>query len=254
MSSPLDQFLINRIWYITNSQLYILISIFIIFYIFLSYFTYNTSTFLDRYNIIILNTYKILESIYRDILSNDKRYSKYLPILISLFLFLLFNNVLGLIPYSFTITSHIIITITLSLSIVLGITILGFQIHRISFFKLFIPSGLNKGNIKYIIPLIFFIELLSYFIRIISLSVRLTANIMSGHTLLKIVSNFSLSLYQFFFSQLHLIYIIFTPIILFLPLFFISGIYLLEIAVAFIQSYVFTLLTLTYLKDIIYLH
>jgi len=165
-------------------------------------------------------------------------YNKYIPLIFSLFIFILFNNLIGLIPYSFTAPSHIIFTFSFSLSIIIGVTIIGFQIHKLSFFKLFVPHGLNQGFIKFLIPLIFSIEIISYLMRILSLSVRLTANLLSGHTLLKILSTFS---FQF---------IVLFPYLFFLPLILIFAVYLLEIGVAFIQAYVFSLLTATYIKDI----
>ena len=144
-----------------------------------------------------------------------------------------------LIPYSFTTTSHIIITLLISTSVIIGITIIGIYKHKYKFINLFIPSGLNQGITKYIIPLIFIIEIISYISRIISLSVRLTANMISGHLLLHIVTNFGLHLSLFLF---------FLPILLLFPL------YILELGVAFIQSYVFTILIISYIKDVEYLH
>jgi len=116
--------------------------------------------------------------------------SRYLPFLLSLFFFILSNNLLGLIPYSFTLTAQIIITITMSLSIIIGVTIIGLLKHKVKFINLFIPAGLD--NMKFLIPFIFLIEIISYLIRIISLSVRLTANMVSGHTLLNIISYFTM--------------------------------------------------------------
>ena len=165
--------------------------------------------------------------------------SKYIPLIINIFIFILLQNVLGLIPYSFTTTSHIAITLTFSLSIIIGVTFIGFRKHSLGFFNLFIPSGLNKGYIKFLIPLIFIIELISYFTRIISLSVRLTANMMSGHTLLKIIANFGLN-YNFAICAVSAVVLI--PVVL------------LELGVAVIQAYVFAMLTASYIKDAELLH
>ena len=133
-------------------------------------------------------------------------------------------------------------TITMSLTIMIGVTLIGLTKHKLKFFYLFVPGGLNKGGLKYLIPFIFLIELVSYLIRVISLSVRLSANLISGHSLLKIIANFGLK------------YTISLPILMLLPLGLLSLIYLLEIAVSIIQAYVFTLLTTTYIKDTELLH
>jgi len=182
-------------------------------------------------------------------------YKRYVPLLASIWVFMLINNVMGLIPYTFTITSHIIITVTISLTIIIGVTIIGIAKHKGKFIKMFIPGGLNEGGIKYIIPIVFGIELVSYLIRIISLAVRMTANIMSGHTLLKIVSTFSNNgIKGIIGGKITIGKIIGGGIAIIIPLIIISGIYLLEIGVAIIQSYVFTLLTATYIKDSEILH
>lgn len=182
---------------------------------------------------------KLINIIYLKIEDMNKeflQFTKYLPLIFYLFMFILINNLLGIIPYSFTTTSHFIITLTMSLSIIIAITLIGFYKHSLKFFTLFIPSGLN---IKIIIPLIFIIELISYLSRIVSLSVRLTTNMISGHILLHLISSFGFLL-PLFFS--------FIPIILLFPFF------ILEIGVCIIQAYVFTLLTLSYIKDVYYLH
>jgi len=143
-----------------------------------------------------------------------------------------------MVPYSYTTTSQIIVTLTLSLSIFLGVTFTGVLLHGYKFIYLFIPSGIPFA----ILPLLFFIELLSYFFRIISLSVRLTGNIVAGHTILKIISNLGCKLSNF------------SVFLLILPFLFIFLLIGLEIAVAIIQSYVFAVLTTTYIKDALYLH
>jgi ATP synthase subunit 6 len=207
----------------------------------------------ERKGIIIMKGYEIVEGMLKEMM--EKEYKKYVPIIGGIFMFIGINNIMGLIPYSFTITSHIIITMTMSLTIIIGVTIIGIKKHKGKFIKLFIPSGLNEGGIKYIIPFIFIIELVSYVIRIISLSVRMTANIMSGHTLLKIVSSFSETGIKGVIGKKITVWKIVPGIIgVIIPLIIISGIYLLEIGVAIIQSYVFTLLTTTYIKDSELLH
>lgn len=249
MNTPLEQFIINPIirinnnWVditITNLTIYLIIAISIIFIIFNITIIKDNKLIKNRWGYLIERLYIEIENILKDMLPKD--YIKYIPLTIIIFLFVLINNIIGLIPYSFTTTAHFIMTITMSLTIMIGVTLLGIFKHKHNFIFLFIPSGLNKGGIKFIIPLIFFIEILSYLIRVISLSVRLSANLISGHTLLKIVANFGLK------------YTISLPILLIFPIALLSAIYLLEIGVAIIQAYVFTLLTTTYIKDTELLH
>lgn len=111
----------------------------------------------------------------------------YFPFIFSLHLFLLFCNLIGMVPYSFTVTSHIVFTFGLALSIFIGINIIGFQVHGFNFFSLFLPRGVPLV----IIPLLITIEFLSYIVKVFTLSIRLFANMTSGHTLLKIIAGFA---------------------------------------------------------------
>jgi len=166
---------------------------------------------------------------------------KYFPLIFSLFMFILTCNLLGMIPYSFTVTSHIIVTFGLGFSIFLGVTILGFQEHGLSYFSLLVPSGAPKA----MIPALVIIETVGYIVKPISLSVRLFANMMAGHTLLKIIAGFGWSIFSFG----GIFYVLgFIPMVILVLL---IG---LEFAVAGIQAYVFTLLVSTYIKDAIHLH
>lgn len=248
MGSPLEQFTIRPIvriygeWIdmtITNSMLYIVIAISIIIGI-ININMNNTKVIKNKYGYVIELMYTKIEEIIKEMIPGE--YRKYIPLITSIFLFILVNNLIGLIPYSFTTTAHVAMTITMSIAIMVGVTIIGITKHKFMFIKLFIPQGLNEGMVKLLIPLIFSIEVVSYLIRVISLSVRLTANLMSGHTLLKIIANFGLK------------YTLFFPILLILPVSLISAIYILELGVAIIQAYVFTLLTATYIKDTELLH
>jgi ATP synthase subunit 6 len=160
----------------------------------------------------------------------------YYPLIINLLIFILFNNLLGLIPYSFTSTSQIIITLLLSVSIIIGVTIIGIIKHKFKFIYLFIPKGLSI----FITPIISFIEIISYLSRVISLSIRLTANMVAGHTILTIISSFGL----YFSLSFNIFFLI--PLLLI--------ILILEIGVAIIQAYVFAILTTTYIKDSLFLH
>jgi len=165
----------------------------------------------------------------------------YFPFIYSLFIFILINNLLGMIPYSFASTSHFILTFSLSFTIVLGATILGFQTHGLKFFSLFVPAGCPLA----LLPLLVCIEFISYLSRCISLGLRLGANVMAGHMLLAILSGLTYTImtsgFVFFILAL-------------LPLAFIILFSVLEFAIAFIQAYVFVVLTCSYLKDVIYLH
>lgn len=231
---------------ITNSSIYLMISMIIIYIITkISLIAIRSRIILNNslFTLIKLSYIKI-EQIIMDLINNSLIASKYIPFIYTLFIFILFNNLIGLIPYSFTTTSHIIITLLFSLSIILATTYIGIKKHGLfKFLGMFIPAGLNSGNIKFLIPLIFIIEIISYIFRIISLSVRLTANMLSGHTLLKILGSFGL---KYTWMKPYILVII--PVII---LFFL---FILEFAVSIIQAYVFTLLTTIYIKDAELLH
>ena len=154
----------------------------------------------------------------------------YFPFVFSLFMFVLFCNMLGMLPYSFTVTSHIIVTFALAAVIFVGVTIIGFVNHGIKYLKLFIPSGVPV----FLLPLIVIIEIISYLSRPVSLSVRLFANMMAGHTMLKVFGGFVISL---------------GIIGGWLPLSFTVALTGLEILIAFLQAYVFAILTCIYLND-----
>jgi F-type H+-transporting ATPase subunit a len=165
----------------------------------------------------------------------------YLPFIYSLFIFILVGNLVGNVPYSYTITTSIILTIGLSFTILVGVTILSISIHKIKFFSYFVPSGTPLA----LVPLLVLIEVVSYLARAFSLGIRLFANMCAGHTLLKILSTF---LYQMFSAGILAFILTLIPFSIFLAL---CG---LELAVSFIQSYVFVLLTISYIKDAIELH
>jgi F-type H+-transporting ATPase subunit a len=158
----------------------------------------------------------------------------YFPFVFSLFMFVLFGNVIGMIPYSFTYTSHIIVTFAMALFIFIGVTLIGLARHGLHFFSFFAPKGMPLALQLILIP----IEVLSYVIRPMTLSVRLFANMMAGHTMLLIFSGFVVALG------------ILGVFPLALNIFFI----LLELLVAVLQAYVFTILTCIYLNDAIHLH
>ncbi|MCK4945890.1 MAG: F0F1 ATP synthase subunit A [Alphaproteobacteria bacterium] len=160
---------------------------------------------------------------------------KYFPFVFSVFMTVLMGNLLGLIPYSFTFTSHIIVTGALALMVLLVVTGIGIACHGLHFFSLFLPKGLPLA----LAPLIITIEVVSYLSRPISLSVRLFANMVAGHTMLKVFASFS----------------VMTGVMLgVFPMVVNTALYGLELMIAVIQAYVFTILTCLYLKEAIELH
>lgn len=165
----------------------------------------------------------------------------YYPLIYVLFIFIFTANLISMIPYSFGITAHLLFVVSLSVIIWLGITITGLYIHGWSFFALFVPSGCPLV----LAPLLVLIELLSYIARAISLGLRLSANTLSGHLLLAILSTLIFNLISIS---------IITFILGFIPIIGLLAIVTLEFAIGIIQSYVFTILTSSYIKDALYLH
>jgi F-type H+-transporting ATPase subunit a len=159
----------------------------------------------------------------------------FFPFIFTLFMFVLFSNMVGMLPYSFTITSHIIVTFVLAAIVFVGVTIIGFIKHGIKYLELFVPKGVPA----LLLPLIVIIEIISYLSRPVSLSVRLFANMMAGHTMLKVFGGFVISL---------------GLLGGWLPLGFSVALTGLEILVAFLQAYVFAILTCIYLNDALNLH
>ncbi|MFO7298075.1 MAG: F0F1 ATP synthase subunit A [Pseudomonadota bacterium] len=159
---------------------------------------------------------------------------KYFPFVFTLFTYILVMNLLGMIPYSFTVTSHIIVTFALAALVFVVVTAIGFARHGLGYLKLFVPEGVPI----WLMPLIVPIELISYLIRPISLSVRLFANMMAGHTMLKVFAGFVVSLGIFGFA----------------PLLFTVAFTGLEFVVAFLQAFIFAVLTCIYLNDAVNMH
>lgn len=161
--------------------------------------------------------------------------SKFMPFIFTVFMTVFMGNMLGLLPYAFTYTSHIIVTATLAAMVLTIITLIGIVLHGFHFFSLFLPHGIPW----FVAPLIIMIEVVSYLSRIISLSVRLFANMVAGHTMLKVFALFST---------------MFGISIGVFPMLINVAFYGLETLVALIQSYVFTILTCIYLRDAVKLH
>lgn len=180
----------------------------------------------------------VLELIYEFVLDLlvqqcGDRGKKYFPLIYTLFLFILVSNLLGMTLYSFTITSHAIITFALSFALFIGIVITGIMEQGWKFVYTFIPAGAPL----YLLPFMIFVEIISYFSRPISLAIRLFANMMSGHTLLAILANFVLKISKKYF------------LISIIPFFLIVLIIGLELMIAVLQAYVFTILICIYLND-----
>lgn len=181
-------------------------------------------------------SYEFIAGMVRENVGDEGR--KYFPFIFSIFMFVLFGNLLGLIPGAFTFTSHIAVTFALALVIFLGVTIIGLTRHGTHFFSLFFPHGAPIAAAPILIP----IEVISYLSRPISLSVRLFANMTVGHIILKIFAGFVVSLGTFFV----------LPGIV--PMGMLVGLTALEFFVAFLQAYIFTILSCIYLNDAIHLH
>jgi F-type H+-transporting ATPase subunit a len=177
--------------------------------------------------------YEMIAGMLRDNVGSEGR--PYFPFVFTLFMFILFCNLIGMIPFTFTVTSHIIVTFALALVVFVGVTIIGFARHGLRFLGLFVPSGVPMALLPVLVP----IEVISYFVRPISLSVRLFANMMAGHTMLKVFAGFVISLGLAGGWA---------------PLLFIVALTGLEIGIAILQAYVFTILTCLYLNDAIHLH
>ena len=166
---------------------------------------------------------------------------KYFPMMFTLFTFVLLSNLIGMVPYSFTTTSHFMVTFGLSVSVVIAVTIIGFQIHGMHFFSFLLPPGAPLQ----LAPLLVAIELVSYCFRAISLGVRLFANMMTGHTLVKILSGFGLKALALGGM---------LKMAVGVPFLVVFALMFLDVGVACLQAYVFTILTCIYLNDAIHLH
>ena len=184
-------------------------------------------------------SYEFIASMIRENVGTEGR--KYFPFIFTLFMFILFGNLLGMIPYSYTFTSQIAVTFTLAAIIFVGVTIIAILKHGFKFFTYFFPSGVPIGLAPLLIP----IEIISYFIRPISLSVRLFANMLAGHTMMKVFAGLIIMMGS-------------AGGILkagaVLPLLAVIGLTGLEFLVAALQAYVFSILTCMYLHDAIHLH
>lgn len=252
--SPLDQFEIvplipmnigNFYFSFTNSSLFMLLTLG--FFLLLIHFV----TKKGGGNLVPNAWQSLVELLYDFVLNLVKEQigglsgnvkQMFFPCILVTFLFLLFCNLQGMIPYSFTVTSHFLITLALSFSIFIGITIVGFQRHGLHFFSFLLPAGVPLP----LAPFLVLLELISYCFRALSLGIRLFANMMAGHSLVKILSGFAWTM------------LCMNEIFYFIgalgPLFIVLALTGLELGVAILQAYVFTILICIYLNDAINLH
>ena len=176
--------------------------------------------------------YEFVAGLVRDNVGSAGR--TYFPFIFSLFMFILFCNTIGLIPYTFTVTSHIIVTFALAIVVFIGVTIVGIAKHGMKWFSYFFPPGAPI----YMAPLLVPIEVLSYLARPVTLALRLFANMMAGHTMLKVFAGFVIAL----------------GVAGVAPLAILIALYMLELIVAVLQAFVFAILTCLYLHDALHLH
>lgn len=251
INSPLEQFEIQlflsfyspfinlNIFDINNFSLF---SLFLILFISLIiYITlYNISIVSNKWIVIFEIIYDTILNIIKNIIQGNIS-GIYFPIIFTFFVIIILANIISLIPYSFALTSSFIFVISISFIVWFGLLILGLYKHGLNFFSLFVPS--NTPII--LIPLLVIIEILSYIARSISLGLRLAVNNCAGHLLIIIINGLVLN-----FISINL----FCIIISIIPIIAIVSIFILELAIGFIQSYVWTILISSYLKDVLYLH
>ena len=241
-SNPMQQFTVKRIGpeiniagvdlSFTNASLFMVISATVII-LFLFLGSKEKNIIPNKLQLIAEMSYTFVAKMVSDTAGSKAR--PYFPFIFSLFMFVLFCNMVGMLPYSFTVTSHIIVTLIMALFIFIAVTIIGFIKHGFKYLSIFVPSGVPAV----LLPLITIIEIISYLSRPVSLSVRLFANMMAGHTMLKVFGGFVVSL---------------GILGGWLPLSFSVALTGLEILVAFLQAYVFAILTCIYLNDALNLH
>ncbi len=241
-NNPMQQFTVHKIGpqikiagvdlSFTNASLFMIISASVIL-LFLFLGSREKKIIPTKLQLIAEMSYTFVAKMISDTAGSKAK--PYFPFIFSLFMFVLFCNMVGMFPYSFTVTSHIIVTLILALFIFISVTIIGFIKHGFKYLSLFVPKGVPV----ILLPLITIIEIISYLSRPVSLSVRLFANMMAGHTMLKVFGGFVVSL---------------GILGGWLPLSFSVALTGLEILVAFLQAYVFAILTCIYLNDALNLH
>jgi F-type H+-transporting ATPase subunit a len=240
VAGPLEQFEIKPIVRIliegvdlsfTNSALWMVIAVAAVYY-FVVLGTRQHALVPGRLQSLVELSYEFVAGLVRE--NAGKEGMRFFPLIFTLFMFIFMGNMLGMIPGSFTFTSHIIVTFFMALCVWVGVTVYGFYLHGARFLTFFAPSGAPV----YMLPLLVPIEILSYCVRPISLSVRLFVNMMAGHTMMKVFAGFIIALGVFGVAPLAIAVAL-------------TGF---EFAVAFLQAYVFTVLTCLYLHDAIHMH
>ncbi|WP_222184294.1 F0F1 ATP synthase subunit A [Geminicoccus harenae] len=240
MADPLHQFVINPLVPInvagldlsfTQSSLWMMITV-AAAYGLVMLGTKHAALIPGRLQSVVELAYEFIAGLIKD--NAGREGMRYFPAIFTLFMFILFGNMLGLVPMAFTFTSHIIVTFAMAITVFVLITALGFAIHGAHFAHFFVPAGAPKAMIPLLVP----IEIISYCVRPISLSVRLFVNMMAGHMMLKVFAGFVTALGIFGFA----------------PLAVTVALLGFEVVVAFLQAYIFTVLTCIYLHDAIHMH
>lgn len=240
MSSPLHQFEIQPIIPMeilghnvafTNSSLMMVLSLAFIFFM-LGLSTYKTNVIPSRMQILGESIYGLINEMVLGTAGSDA--TKYIPFIFTLFMFILTCNLLGMLPFSFTVTSHIIVTFAMAIVVFVGVTLIGFARHGFHYLSLFLPSGTPIV----MAPLMIFTEFFAYMVRPVSLSVRLAANMTAGHIVMKVIASF----------------VIMAPIIGVVPFALLTVLTGFELFVAVLQAYIFTILSCVYLTDAVKLH
>ena len=221
--------------HITNSAVWMMAATVLVI-LFTTVFISRRALVPGRMQSLVELSYEFVANMIKDNVGHEGR--PYFPFIFTLFMFILACNMLGMLPYSFTVTSQIVVTFGLAFVVFIGVTIIGFIKHGLGFFKFFLPHGVPG----FLAPLVIPIEVLSYLIRPVSLGLRLFANLTAGHTMLKVFAGFIVPLGAF--------YVIPGAI----PMAAVIGLTVLEFAIAFLQAYVFAVLSCIYLHDAIHMH
>ncbi|MFO0995633.1 MAG: F0F1 ATP synthase subunit A [Alphaproteobacteria bacterium] len=243
--SPLEQFHIKNLVPIdlggvnasfTNSAAVMVVAV-VVISVFLIMGMRRSALVPGRWQSMAELSYEFIANMIRDNVGSEGR--RYFPFIFTLFMFILFGNLLGLVPYSFTFTSHLAVTAALAIVVILGVTLVGLGLHGLHFFSFFVPKGVPAVMLPLMVP----IEIISYLSRPVSLAIRLFANMMAGHTMMKVFAGFVITLGAATFGIGGLA-----------PLAMNVALTAFELLVAFLQAYVFTVLTCLYLNDAIHLH
>ena len=221
--------------HITNSALWMMAAV-VIVTLFTTFFVGRRAMVPGRMQSLVEVSYEFVANMLKDNVGPEGR--PFFPFIFTLFMFVLTCNLLGMLPYSFTVTSQIVVTFGLAAVVFIGVTIIGFVKHGFGFCRFFLPHGVPPALAPLVIP----IELLSYLMRPVSLGLRLFANLTAGHTMLKVFASF--------IAMLGAFYIVPGAI----PLFVVVALTVLELAIAFLQAYVFAVLSCIYLHDAIHMH